>query len=184
MKGEGEERRSRHYIDRRLQWWLIGLLLVIQVVVLGGGLLLIHHSLAAAVEAQFYRAHPADTSMRELLLHELFEVVPGLLMVEVMALAAVLWGWQRRVDAVIGPLASILRGDASPEAVAPSHPLLQEATRLMEGVRREETTVRQVVGSAVSALDRGDMKAACRVLQEMDSKMLHRREVAPKPLDG
>lgn len=169
MSRTGVERRRRHYVDRRLQWWLIGLLLVIQMAVLGGGLVVIHHALAEAVEAQFYRAHPADVAMRELLLRELIDVVPALLMAELTALALLLWAWQRRVDGVITPLASILRGQRIPDAVVASHPLLREAALLTDRIRQEDAAVRSAVERAVSALGEGDARGACRRLLEVES---------------
>lgn len=107
--GTANRRRKICQAEGVVQQRLLVAFVLLEVTLMVAGLACLHAALDAVVEENLYRVHFAGSEpLFALLLRETAFVLSGLLLLNVMALAAAEWVWTRHMNAIVRPLHGLL----------------------------------------------------------------------------
>jgi hypothetical protein len=169
------ERRSRRYIDPRLQGRFIAAVVALEVVVVVAALVWLYGDLSQEVESQLYRVHhPLGSSVMPLLLGRLALALAVLVAANLAALAVAQALWARRVEEVAGSLRELAartqRLDLRPDVVA-GEP--HQAVERLLALRRRERERYVAAGALLAGVDPTlDTPAAADTLRRAHALLL------------
>jgi len=103
-----EQMRRRHYVDRVLQGRFLVGLVSLEVLLFGVGLFVVYQQMNEAIELQIFQAHASHEGGIALLVNELMQVLPWILVVNVVAVLITSRIWSQYLDKVIQSLRQML----------------------------------------------------------------------------
>lgn len=176
IPASGDPRRARriHYVDERIQKWLLVALVVIEVILAGAAVALLDWRLSGVVEENLYRVHLAEA---EPLLGQLalaaFNVLGVFVAVNAVAVLAADAVWRYHVDSVVtdfmGLIGKTRELDFSPDPEATRHEVLALAAAWRSRERARLATIRVQVGRLDAGVSAGnDSRSMQDALKRLD----------------
>ena len=174
-------RRKIHFVDHVLQMRLLVALVLLEIVVLSVAGYVLYRRLDAVVEASLYRVHLHDgPSMYASMMNVAFEVVGGMLLVNLLALVVADRLWARYVGRIVRSLRDELDlakrldfGAGTRPAAEHKVVALARAWREAEGARMK--ALRTSVSDLGAMIDRRDSTVA----QRREALLACRRHLPP-----
>jgi len=164
-----EQLRRRHYVDRVLQGRFLAGLVTLEVLLFGIGLFVVYLRMNEVIEQQIFQAHASHEGGISLLINELIQVFPWILLVNVVAVLITSRIWSRYLDRVIQSLRQMLSSGANLDfrdissQLAGHHEVLDIGEAWMARERERNRVIKSAVAEltvdsdpeeAIKALDR------------------------------
>ncbi len=165
-----EQLRRRHYVDRVLQGRFLAGLVTLEVLLFGIGLFVVYQRMNEVIEQQIFQAHASHEGGISLLINELIQVFPWILVVNVVAVLITSRIWSQYLDKVIQSLRQMLSSGANLDFRDISSQLAghHEVLDIGEAWMARERNRNRVIKSAVAELTvDSDPEEAIKVLDRI-----------------
>ena len=151
-------RRRIHYVDHRLQKWLLMALIVMEAVLVSLAIWALYRALDTLIDEEMYRVHySTDTQVLPLLIKEGSAVLGWMLLVNVLALLAADRLWAALVHNILKKLDRLMQAsrqlDFSPQdMIGDNHAVLEQALTWRQAQARRLGTRRAIISSLPATL--------------------------------
>lgn len=151
-------RRRIHYVDHRLQKWLLLALIVMETVLVSLAIWALYRALDTVIDEEMYRVHySTGTQVLPLLIKEGAAVLGWMLLVNVLALLAADRIWAVLVNDILKKLGRLMRASqnldfARQEEISDNHPVLGQALTWRQAQAQRLETRRAIILSLPATL--------------------------------
>jgi hypothetical protein len=163
--------RRRHYVDRNIQGRLIVALILIEMLLFAAAMWFVYQQMQAAIDQELYRVHQVAARSSPVLLHALYQVMPWIIIVNVLVTIGIDRIWASHINLIVGKLRRLAQQVASLDlrgrVDAPEHAVLRQASQWLEAEQLRCQQIRQWVQTLPDKPDLSDPAQQQRLVAQL-----------------
>lgn len=176
LQSSGYQPRRKKYIDTSIQGRLIITLLILEVLIFSLAMWFVYQELQTAIDNNLYRVHQPDSESRPVLLTALLDIIPWILIINVLLLVGIDRIWGNYLAKIIEPLRHtaerVSHLDLRKAATAHNnHSVLEYAQQWTSQERERCKVIQKLVQSLPNQANESEQADISTVLTEVKERL-------------